>query len=81
MLEFVFIDGKARGIIVCNLDIGEIECYVVYVVVLAIGGYGKIYYFFILVMGCNGLAIWWVYKKGVGFVFVSWIQIYFICLL
>lgn len=46
MLDLVVIDGKARGIIVRNLDTGEIERHAAHTVVLATGGYGKIYYLY-----------------------------------
>jgi succinate dehydrogenase / fumarate reductase flavoprotein subunit len=63
MLDLVVIDGKARGIIVRNLDTGEIERHAAHAVVLATGGYGKIYYLSTLAMGCNGSAIWRAHKR------------------
>ena len=80
MLELVLIDGKARGIIARNLDTGEIERHAAHAVVLATGGYGKIYYLSTLAMGCNGSAIWRAHKKGAGFAAASWTQIHPTCL-
>ncbi|MCI4649660.1 fumarate reductase/succinate dehydrogenase flavoprotein subunit [Phaeodactylibacter sp.] len=80
MLELVLIDGKARGIIARNLDTGEIERHAAHAVVLATGGYGKIYYLSTLAMGCNGSAIWRAHKKGAGFASPSWTQIHPTCL-
>jgi succinate dehydrogenase / fumarate reductase flavoprotein subunit len=80
MLELVIIDGKARGIIARNLDTGEIERHAAHAVVLATGGYGKIYYLSTLAMGCNGSAIWRAHKKGAGFASASWTQIHPTCL-
>ncbi|KGE88768.1 MAG: fumarate reductase/succinate dehydrogenase flavoprotein subunit [Phaeodactylibacter xiamenensis] len=80
MLELVLIDGKARGIIARNLDTGEIERHAAHAVVLATGGYGKIYYLSTLAMGCNGSAIWRAHKKGAGFASASWTQIHPTCL-
>jgi len=80
MLELVVIDGKARGIIARNLDTGEIERHAAHAVVLATGGYGKIYYLSTLAMGCNGSAIWRAHKKGAGFAAASWTQIHPTCL-
>lgn len=76
MLDLVVIDGKARGMIVRNLDTGEIERHAAHAVILATGGYGKIYYLSTLAMGCNGSAIWRVHKKGALMASPSWIQVH-----
>lgn len=76
MLDLVVIDGKARGIIARNLETGEIERHDAHAVVLATGGFGKIYYLSTLAMGCNGSAIWRAHKKGAYFASPSWTQIH-----
>lgn len=76
MLDIVVIDGKTRGVIVRNLDTGEIERHAAHTVILATGGYGKIYYLSTLAMGCNGSAIWRAHKKGALMASPSWIQIH-----
>jgi succinate dehydrogenase / fumarate reductase flavoprotein subunit len=76
MLDIVVIDGKARGVIVRNLDTGDIERHAAHTVILATGGYGKIYYLSTLAMGCNGSAIWRAHKKGALMASPSWIQIH-----
>ena len=76
MLDLVIIDGKARGGIVRNLETGEIERHAAHAVVLATGGFGKIYYLSTLAMGCNGSAIWRAHKKGAYFASPSWTQIH-----
>lgn len=76
MLDLVVIDGKARGVIVRNLDTGHIERYAAHAVVLASGGFGKIYYLSTLAMGCNGSAIWRAHKKGALMASPSWTQIH-----
>jgi len=76
MLDLVLVDGKARGIIVRNLDTGEIERHAAHAVILATGGYGKIYYLSTLAMGCNGSAIWRAHKKGALMASPSWIQVH-----
>ncbi|QNS41474.1 fumarate reductase/succinate dehydrogenase flavoprotein subunit [Chryseobacterium manosquense] len=76
MLDLVVIEGKARGIIVRNLDTGEIERHAAHAVVLATGGYGKIYYLSTLAMGCNASAIWRAHKKGALMASPSWIQVH-----
>jgi len=76
MLDVVVIDGKVRGIIVRNLDTGAIERHAAHAVILATGGYGKIYYLSTLAMGCNGSAIWRAHKKGALMASPSWIQVH-----
>ena len=60
------IQGEVTGVRVKNLETGEIERYSAHAVVLATGGYGKIYYLSTLAMGCNGSAIWRAHKHGAG---------------
>lgn len=76
MLDLVVVEGKARGVIIRNLDTGQIERHSAHAVVLATGGYGKIYYLSTLAMGCNGSAIWRAHKKGALMASPSWIQIH-----
>jgi len=80
MLDLVLVDGKARGIIARNLETGEIERHAANAVVLATGGYGKVYYLSTLAMGCNSSAIWRAHKKGAFMSGVSWIQFHPTCL-
>lgn len=80
MLDLVLMDGKARGIIARNLETGKLERHGAHAVVLATGGYGKIYYLSTLAMGCNGSAIWRAHKKGAYMAGVSWIQMHPTCL-
>ena len=80
MLELVVIDGKAKGIITRDLVTGEIERHAANAVVLATGGYGKVYYLSTLAMGCNTSAIWRAHKKGAYMSGVSWIQFHPTCL-
>lgn len=80
MLELVTIDGHARGIIARNLVTGEIERHSAHAVVMASGGYGKIYYLSTLAIGSNASAQWKAYKKGALMAGVSWIQFHPTCL-
>jgi succinate dehydrogenase / fumarate reductase flavoprotein subunit len=76
MQDLVLIDGKARGVIVRNLDNGKLERYGAHAVIFATGGFGKIYYLSTLAMGCNGSAIWRAHKKGAFMANPSWTQIH-----
>jgi succinate dehydrogenase / fumarate reductase flavoprotein subunit len=80
MLDLVLINGEAKGIIARNLDTGEITRHTANAVVLASGGFGKIYYLSTLAMGCNGSAIWRAHKKGAWAACPSWTQIHPTCL-
>jgi succinate dehydrogenase / fumarate reductase flavoprotein subunit len=80
MLDLVVIEGKARGIIVRNMDNGTLERHGAHAVVLATGGFGKIYYLSTLAMGCNASAIWRAHKRGAFFANPSWTQIHPTCL-
>lgn len=80
MLDLVLINGVAKGIIARNLDTGEITRHTANAVVLATGGFGKIYYLSTLAMGCNGSAIWRAHKKGAWVASPSWTQIHPTCL-
>ncbi|MCB0651839.1 MAG: fumarate reductase/succinate dehydrogenase flavoprotein subunit [Saprospiraceae bacterium] len=80
MLDVVVIDGKARGIIARDLKTGKIERHAAHTVLLATGGYGKIYYLSTLAIGSNGSAAWRAHKKGAFMAGVSWVQIHPTCL-
>jgi succinate dehydrogenase / fumarate reductase flavoprotein subunit len=80
MLDLVVVEGKAKGIIVRNLDTGEIERHAADAVVIASGGFGKIYYLSTLAMGCNGSAIWRAHKRGALMAAPSWTQVHPTCL-
>ncbi|HWO12495.1 MAG TPA: fumarate reductase/succinate dehydrogenase flavoprotein subunit, partial [Polyangiaceae bacterium] len=80
MLDVVVVDGRARGIIARNLITGELERHAGHVVVLATGGYSKIYYLSTLAMGCNATAIWRAYRRGACFANPSMIQVHPTCL-
>src|SRR5690625_5716426 len=58
MLDVVIVGGKARGIIVRNLIIGEIERHSAHCVVIATGGYGNIFYLATIAVGCNATGSW-----------------------
>lgn len=74
MMDLLVVDGKAKGIVVRNLDDGTIEGHFGDAVILATGGYGKIYYLSTLAMNCNASAIWRAHLKGAFFATPSWTQ-------
>lgn len=80
MLDLVVSDGRAAGIVARDLATGALERHGADAVLLATGGFGKIYYLSTLAMGCNGSAIWRAHQRGAGFASPSWTQIHPTCL-
>ncbi|WP_127717951.1 fumarate reductase/succinate dehydrogenase flavoprotein subunit [Halobacteriovorax sp. HLS] len=76
MLDLVTIDGKARGIVTRDLETGEIKKHSAHAVVLATGGYSRVFRLSTLAIGCNGSAIWSAHKKGALFAGPSFTQIH-----
>ncbi|TPV35959.1 fumarate reductase/succinate dehydrogenase flavoprotein subunit [Paucihalobacter ruber] len=74
MLDVITIDGKVKGITVRNLDTGDITSHACDALVIASGGYGKIYYLSTLAMNCNATAIWRAHAKGALMAAPSWTQ-------
>lgn len=74
--EIVMIDGKARGVIVRDLVTGKLTRHSAHAVVMATGGYSKVFFLSTLAMGCNASAIWKAHKKGALFASPSFTQIH-----
>ena len=64
MMDVVLVDGRARGVITRNLVTGELERYAAHAVVIASGGYGRVFFLSTNAMSSNGSAEWQAYKKG-----------------
>ena len=80
MLDLVMVDGKARGIITRHLQTGEIERHSADVVVLATGGYGRVYFLSTNAMNSNTTAIWRAHKRGAYFGNPCYVQIHPTCI-
>ena len=76
LLDLVIIDGKAKGIIARNLVSGEIQRFIADAVVLATGGYSRVFRLSTLAIGCNGSALWKAHRKGALFAAPSFTQIH-----
>ena len=76
MMDLVLINGKAKGIIVRDLVTGALKRYAADAVVLATGGYSRVFRLSTLAIGCNGSAIWKAHKKGAFFAAPSFTQIH-----
>jgi succinate dehydrogenase / fumarate reductase flavoprotein subunit len=76
MLDLVVIDGKAKGIVVRDLVSGALKRFAADAVVLATGGYSRVFRLSTLAIGCNGSAIWKAHKRGAFFAAPSFTQIH-----
>lgn len=76
MLDLVLIDGKAKGIIVRDLVNGKLKRFAADAVVLATGGYSRVFRLSTMAIGCNGSAIWKAHKRGAFFAAPSFTQIH-----
>jgi succinate dehydrogenase / fumarate reductase flavoprotein subunit len=76
MLDLVLINGKAKGIIARDLVNGDIKKFAADAVVLATGGYSRVFRLSTLAIGCNGSAIWKAFKKGAFFANPSFTQVH-----
>ena len=80
MLDLVIVDGKARGVIVRNLLTGEIERHVADAVVLATGGYGRVFFLSTNAFNSNCTASWRAHKRGALFGNPCFTQIHPTCI-
>lgn len=76
MLDLVLIDGQARGIIARDLVNGNLKRFVGEAVVLASGGYSRVFRLSTMAIGCNASAIWKAHKRGAFFAAPSFVQIH-----
>jgi len=80
MQEIVVADGRARGVIVRNLETGALETYSGHAVVLATGGYGNTFNLSTNAKASNASALWRAYKKGACFANPCYTQIHPTCI-
>ena len=80
MLDLVLIDGHAKGIVVRNLVSGKIESHAADAVVLATGGYGRVFNLSTMGLGCNVTAAYRAYKRGALFANPCFTQIHPTCI-
>lgn len=80
MLDLVVVDGQAKGIIVRNLQTGELSRHHADAVVLATGGYGNVFNLSTYARGSNATAIWRAYRRGACFGNPCFTQIHPTCI-
>ncbi len=80
MLDLVLIDGHAKGIVVRDLVTGKISSHAADAVVLATGGYGRVFDLSTMGLGCNVTAAYKAHKKGALFANPCYTQIHPTCI-
>jgi succinate dehydrogenase / fumarate reductase flavoprotein subunit len=80
MLELVVAGGRARGVVVRDMETGAIQTHSGDAVVLATGGYGNVFYLATYAKGCNATAIWRAHKQGAAFGNPCYTQIHPTCI-
>ena len=80
MLDVVLVDGVARGAIFRNLVTGELERHEADAVIMATGGYSRVFYLSTNAMGCNVTATWRAHKRGAYFANPCFTQIHPTCI-
>jgi succinate dehydrogenase / fumarate reductase flavoprotein subunit len=80
MLDLVLVDGHAKGIIVRDLNTGEITSHAADAVLLCTGGYGNVFYLSTNARGCNVTATFRAHKRGALFANPCFTQIHPTCI-
>ncbi len=80
MLDLVVVDGRAKGIVVRNLQTGEIKSYAADAVVIASGGYSNAFYLSTNAIGCNVTAAYRAHRRGAAFANPCYTQIHPTCI-
>lgn len=80
MLDVVLVNGYAKGIVVRDMETGEISSHSADAVVLATGGYSNAFYLSTNAVGCNVTATWRAHKRGAAFANPCYTQIHPTCI-
>jgi len=80
MLDLVLVDGHAKGIVVRDLNTGEITSHAADAVLLCTGGYGNVFYLSTNARGCNVTATFRAHKRGALFANPCFTQIHPTCI-
>ncbi len=80
MLDLVLVNGHAKGIVVRDLNTGEISTHAADAVILATGGYGNVFFLSTNAMGCNVTSAWRAARRGALFANPCYTQIHPTCI-
>jgi len=76
MLDVVLVDGHAKGIVVRDMVTGEVSSHAAHAVLLATGGYSRVFFLSTNAMGCNATAAWRAHRRGAAFANPCFTQIH-----
>ena len=79
MHDLVVADGRARGVVCRHLVTGELETFMGHAVVLATGGYGRVYFLSTNAWNSNCSAAWRCHRRGAFFANPCYVQIHPTC--
>ncbi|MFT3876389.1 MAG: fumarate reductase/succinate dehydrogenase flavoprotein subunit [Propioniciclava sp.] len=74
MLDLVIDEGVCRGVVVRDLESGQVWVQPAHAVVLATGGYGSVYFHSTLAMNSNATAVWRAVRRGASLAHASFVQ-------
>ncbi len=80
MLDVVLVDGHAKGIVVRDMVSGKVSSHTAHAVVLATGGYSRVYFLSTNAKGCNVTAAWRAHRRGAAFANPCFTQIHPTCI-
>ena len=80
MLDLVTVDGRAAGVVVRDLQTGQVSSHAAHAVVLATGGYGNVYYLSTNAKKSNATAAWRAHRRGAAFANACFTQIHPTCI-
>jgi succinate dehydrogenase / fumarate reductase flavoprotein subunit len=76
MLDIVLVDGHAKGVVVRDMVTGEVSSHAAHAVLLATGGYSRVFFLSTNAMGCNATAAWRAHRRGAAFANPCFTQIH-----
>ena len=80
LVDTVVIDGRSAGIVVRDLQTGEVTSHAAHATVLCTGGYGNVFFLSTNAMMCNVTAAWRAHRRGAYFANPCYTQIHPTCI-
>jgi succinate dehydrogenase / fumarate reductase flavoprotein subunit len=80
LVDVVVIDGRCAGIVVRDLQTGEVSSHAAHATVLCTGGYGNAFFLSTNAMSCNVTAAWRAHRQGAAFANPCYTQIHPTCI-
>src|SRR6476469_1396354 len=80
LVDIVVVDGECAGIVVRDLQTGEVSSHSAHATVLATGGYSNAFFLSTNAMACNVTAAWRAQRRGAAFANPCYTQIHPTCI-